>query len=669
MSRGRGTALQSGLLIALFSFFTQAKAQQQVQFSELTFDQAMASAKKSNKVIFVDVKGGGTNPYSERVDKEIFTADSVARYFSQHIISIRMPMNTEEGKKFAPRLAMLMYPAYVFYDGEGNQLEFTNAPTVLKDAGVLLQKARASVSSAALRVANKKRIRFDTSRWNMILQRAKKENKLIFVDTYTEWCRPCIMMAKNVFTLDTIADYFNKNFINVSMDVEKAPDGREVAKKYKVTSYPTFLFIDGDGKLVYTNGGYKEAPEFIKVGEAAIQAKNKAAKAAGIQFKDSSWSAMLAEAKQTGKLIFMDAHTTWCGPCKIMSNTVFNTAPVGDVYNRNFINAYTDMEKGEGIELRKKYNVKAYPTYLFINGDGEVVHRVVGSCPAADFIQYGLDAISPQRNLLYLQQQYTANAGKYEFVRTYAQALQKAYDPAQANKVVVQYLQQQDSATWIQRDNWLLVQTYVTDVTAPVFQYLVSHQAAYSKAYNGNEVSEKIHSSYLAWPQQYVQYPEKGKPVLDAKGFDSFLSMVAGSNYAQKAEIVAKSKLTIYFNTRNWEQYVQTVQQMIADGLIDRSAKSAEQLYTYADMIHRFAGTEPKAIQAATGWAAKIVEIPGITGANKATYQELHATLLDQSGQQELAKEVRKNIDKQQLAEGQNGMPMKQMRIIPKQPS
>ena len=37
-----------------------------------------------------------------------------------------------------------------------------------------------------------------------------------------------------------------------------------------------------------------------------------------------------------------------------------------------------DMEKGEGVELAKKYNVKAYPTYLFINGDGEVVHRVLG---------------------------------------------------------------------------------------------------------------------------------------------------------------------------------------------------------------------------------------------------------------------------------------------------
>jgi thioredoxin-related protein len=668
MSRGRGTALQSGLLIALFCFLTQAKAQQQVQFSEFTFDQAMASAKKSHKVIFVNVSNMNLNSYHEKVVKEVFTADSIAKYFNQHIIAINMPMHTEEGKKFAPRLAMLMYPAYVFYDSEGNQLEFTNPGTVSKDAGALLKAARASVASAALRVANKKRITFDTSRWAQVLQRAKKENKMIFVDAYTTWCRPCIMMAKNVFTLDTIANYFNTHFINVTMEMETG-DGPALGKKYGVKAYPTFLFIDGDGKLVHTDGGYKEAPEFIKVGEAAVKAKTTADKAAGIQFKDTSWSAMLAEAKQTGKLIFMDAHTTWCGPCKWMSANVFNTATAGNLYNRNFINAYTDMEKGEGIELRKKYNVKAYPTYLFINGDGEVVHRVVGSCPTAEFVQYGLDALSPQRNLLYLQQNYEANAGKYDFIKSYTSALQKAYDPQQASKITLNYFQKLDSASWMERDNWLLLQEYVTDVTSAPFQYLVNHQPAFSQLYGAKEVDEKIYSSFLAWPQQYVTYPEKAKPVLDEKGFQAFLTQVSNSIYTKKADVLARANLTIYFNTRNWDGYVQTVNSMLANKLVNNTIKDAEQLYSYADMMHRFATTDKKALQAAAGWASQIIETPGISGANKASYQELYAALLDQNGQQDLAKEVRKNINQQQLTEGQNGNPMKQMRIIPKQPS
>ena len=76
--------------------------------------------------------------------------------------------------------------------------------------------------------------------------------------------------------------------------------------------------------------------------------------AQGISFSEKSWDGITAEAKATGKLIFMDAHTTWCGPCKWMKANVFSDAKVGDLYNRNFVSAYIDMEKGEGVNLREK---------------------------------------------------------------------------------------------------------------------------------------------------------------------------------------------------------------------------------------------------------------------------------------------------------------------------
>ena len=78
----------------------------------------------------------------------------------------------------------------------------------------------------------------------------------------------------------------------------------------------------------------------------------------GVYFTDSSWQTLLAKAKNEHKLIFMDAFTTWCGPCKWMDKNVFPDENVATIYNRNFINAHTDMEKGEGIDLRKKYEVK-----------------------------------------------------------------------------------------------------------------------------------------------------------------------------------------------------------------------------------------------------------------------------------------------------------------------
>ncbi|MGV3529762.1 MAG: DUF255 domain-containing protein [Flavisolibacter sp.] len=269
-SPARQAVLSFFLLVTTYA----GHSQQHVEFRELNFDQAIEAAKKENKIVFVDVRGLNTAPMTKQVDEKIFTTDSIAHFLNSSCIPIRVNMGTEEGKKFAPKLAMLMYPVYVFYGSGGDQLEFTNAASILKDPGELMQKAQNSLMIDLAKKQNTRSIKFSESRWASILAQAKKENKLIFVDAYTEWCRPCILMARNVFTLDKVADFYNQNFVNVSLDMEKG-EGPELNKKYKVAAYPTYLFINGDGKIVYQEGGYKEPDVFINTGKAALAKQRK----------------------------------------------------------------------------------------------------------------------------------------------------------------------------------------------------------------------------------------------------------------------------------------------------------------------------------------------------------------------------------------------------------
>ena len=69
--------------------------------------------------------------------------------------------------------------------------------------------------------AQNRSIVFREGNWEKILKQAKKEKKLIFVDCYTSWCGPCKMLAKNVFTQDKVADFYNTEFVCVKMDMEK----------------------------------------------------------------------------------------------------------------------------------------------------------------------------------------------------------------------------------------------------------------------------------------------------------------------------------------------------------------------------------------------------------------------------------------------------------------
>ena len=102
--------------------------------------------------------------------------------------------------------------------------------------------------------------------------------------------------------------------------------------------------------------------------------------AQGIAFEhDKQWSEVIAKAKKENKLIFLDTYTSWCGPCKRLQLETFPNAEVGKYFNANFVNAKYDMEKGEGIMLASKLQVRAYPTLFFIDPNTEqVVYKVLG---------------------------------------------------------------------------------------------------------------------------------------------------------------------------------------------------------------------------------------------------------------------------------------------------
>lgn len=99
----------------------------------------------------------------------------------------------------------------------------------------------------------------------------------------------------------------------------------------------------------------------------------------GISFEKGNWFNILKKAKDEKKLIFLDAYTSWCGPCKKMQANVFPDKKLGEYFNANFVNAKIDMEQGEGPAIGMKYPVRGYPTLLFIDPvSGKVVKEVLG---------------------------------------------------------------------------------------------------------------------------------------------------------------------------------------------------------------------------------------------------------------------------------------------------
>tara|TARA_B100000809_G_scaffold259878_1_gene305704 strand:+ start:649 stop:1116 length:468 start_codon:yes stop_codon:yes gene_type:complete len=116
-------------------------------------------------------------------------------------------------------------------------------------------------------------IKFFQGTWEEALEAAEEQNKLIFLDAYASWCGPCKIMAANTFTKKEVGDFFNKNFINFKMDMEKHAEGRRLSQKFHLTAYPSLYFLDGKEEVKHKVVGSQSVPGLIGHGKTALTKK------------------------------------------------------------------------------------------------------------------------------------------------------------------------------------------------------------------------------------------------------------------------------------------------------------------------------------------------------------------------------------------------------------
>lgn len=217
----------------------------------------------------------------------------------------------------------------------------------------------------------------------------------------------------------------------------------------------------------------------------------------GIQFEHGTWDEVLEKAQREEKPIFVDAYTTWCGPCKWMAREVFTQAGVGSYINNHFVAYKMDMEAGDGPAFAKANNVMAYPTLLYFDSRGKLLHKAAGARDAEGLIQLCKDALSPEKQLGSYIKRYAQGERSKEFLAAYLPLLSESgEDLTQPLQEYWDQLSPEERHTEAVLDMMAMATGYFGDLEAPLTQYLIEHRKDYEAVAGANTVRNYLWRTY-----------------------------------------------------------------------------------------------------------------------------------------------------------------------------
>jgi thioredoxin-related protein len=326
----------------------------------------------------------------------------------------------------------------------------------------------------------------------------------------------------------------------------------------------------------------------------------------GVKFIHEDFVTALEKAKTENKILFMDAYTTWCGPCKLMTKNTFPDTAVAAFYNKNFINLKLDMEKGVGPALLTRYGITAFPTLLFIDGEGNIVHKALAFHDVEQFIELGNTVLAGTQTLSSWTKRYDNGERTPTFLKDYAMKLAEAYDKRKG-QVAEDYLATQTD--WLTDENLDFIYKFTEGVDGKLFPFLVKNKKSFEKISNAAEVDAKIQGMLVD-----KIFNEKNLPTLTYT--DSLIQLV----YEKQADKMSKKYRIDYARMKGDRK-----------GFADAAVNYLKKYDKDAAELNEIATTffeqidDKKMLKKAISWAKKATKLEKSSGVNYLTLANLYS--------------------------------------------
>ena len=258
------------------------------------YEEAKELAKKENKLILADFTGSDWCGWCIKLKEEVFSKPEFATWAKDKIVLLELdfPRKTElpaelkeQNEKLMKEHGVQGFPTVLLLDAEGKKV----GELGYERGGPAVWTKKADEQIAAVKVKAEADSVWTTD-FKEALAKAKKEKKYVIADfTGSDWCGWCIKLKDEVFAKPEFLEWAKENAVLLELDfprktklpAELKEQNEKLAKEFKISGYPTIVFLDGNGKELGRGGYVAGGPaKWIEQAEKKSGVKSKKPKAA-----------------------------------------------------------------------------------------------------------------------------------------------------------------------------------------------------------------------------------------------------------------------------------------------------------------------------------------------------------------------------------------------------
>jgi len=288
-----------------------------------------------------------------------------------------------------------------------------------------------------------------------------------------------------------------------------------------------------------------------------------------------TWDQIKAKARVENKYIFLDCFATWCGPCKEMDREVYTDKSVGEFLNDHFISVKVQMDTSKADDqevqswyplahnIMKEYNLKSFPTYIFLSPEGNIVHKGIGFMDVEKFLKLLNQAINPEEQYYSLLETFHKQHLSYSIVPGLVKGLERIGEKDSAMNVanwyIENYLLKLNGPDLFRKENLRFVGSHIKSAHSQGFNWYYHHVPVidnvmgkgYSTSVIDNSITKEVITPMLLKWDSLGNYEVQKRDWANLRGT---IRKEYNDDYAKR--IVLDAQIRWYSYKQQWDEMV-----------------------------------------------------------------------------------------------------------------